>query len=592
MFKRVFDFKQILCLLLALVLTFGALAGCKKTGNDPATSSDSIASSDAETEPNDSSEVEEESFEETTEPEEEEEEVDYSHLDEIENFPYRVYNAKAPIMNNYRGMSATVWHAYGFMKDDKTGRVYTDEMMDIEMDRLQRMGVKTCRTAMKSQWIWSEKNGNWDFNSARANYFYDYCKALQDRDMNVMMQVGWDIEFVCRNVEGSTQAEADYLFGEGNSINGEEVGFDFSGMDEKHIRMSKAALRFGYLYSELLFSLKQKGIHNIDYLSYFTEPSNRNTDGSYHVTSWGPSAEDYIFICRIIKDYLDKTGASAWSKGMGPNAGGHNPEILHYTLMTDPDLFDIYSSHIYPTCNSYQDNTYYDTTYPLTEAYINYLKQYNRYGKKEFWYDEFFANDTWQTQNRTNRNTSAWPGLQTVVSAIASGTLGVNNIITWQAIDQLWTDTAHQGTEFVDGIHMVGMVPSLFVSDIPRGAYYMCGLFSYYNGFENGKFYETSYTDYYVESGLHISAVELEDGNWTITVVNVNPTETTFTLNFDKALNKTLYRHKEESATLVPDSYAYIADVDKVYADVEKVLCDTIPGGSMAVYTSVAKTPQ
>ena len=87
--------------------------------------------------------------------------------------------------------------------------------------------------------------------------------------------------------------------------------------------------------------------------------------------------------------------------------------------------------------------------------------------------------------------------------------------------------------------------------------------------------------------GVYIGAVQLEDGNWTISVVNLNIDEAYLDISLDKALNKTMFRHVFDSAKNVADPSARLADVDKYFVNVKNKFFDTIPGGSVVVYTSL-----
>lgn len=602
MFNNISFTKRIVLLVLSLAIAISLLGACSNSDSADNNSSSKNTSSANEKKPNNNTTSDntnnlidpdapldgEENIPDTDTNipgDEEFEDEDYSKP----VYTYTVPNASKPVIDSYRGMSATVWHAYGFMKDDKTGRVYTDEMMEIELDRLQRMGVHTCRTIMKSQWIWSATANNWDFDSKRANYFYDYCKELQRRGMNIILNLGWDVEFAIEIVkEGKdAQEEVAYLNGRGDDVNGESVGYDFSGLNEYWTRVTKSGLRYADLYAKLLTELRSRGINNIDYLLYFTEPSNRKADGSYHPEGAGASAEQYTKLCRIISDALDKSGTVGNIKSVGACQGGANDGLVRYVIAHDPELFDILGSHHYPTATYITDNVYYEVADILWEKYIDAMKGANLFGRKEFWCDEYAANDS--TTVKGEPDTSPWNGLQAVVGLIASQRRGISNTISWQAADQLWTDSIYNEGEFREGVHMCGAMPSLFNSDIPRGEYYMWGLFSRYNGYQNGKVYYVDYTedDIHVFSGLHIGVVQLEDGNWTVTVVNADTEPSTFIIDFEKAIGRTLYRHTENVETCSPDSKALIADVDKVYMGVQDKFTDTIPGGTLAVYTTV-----
>ena len=609
--------KQIICLCLALVLAV-SLIGCNSTDDSDKTSSDSSVSSNESTP--DDSEITSEPTESTDDTadngdsETEEPDDNWQEEEEEEPFgynwvvPLKVFNGGAPIIDTYRGMSATVYSAFGFMKDDKSGRAYTDDMLKLEIDRLQKMGVRTCRTKVNTPWFWDETTGNWNLDSVRANYMYEYCKELQSRGMNIVMQLGWDVEFVIEIIkEGkSAMQEAKYLDGRGEDVNGESVGYDFSGLDEYWTRVTKGGLRFGYLYKNLLTELRARGIHNVDYLMFFTEPSNRNADGSYHIPEGpGPSAEAYTKLCRIIKDYLVEADVLDGILTMGGAQGGNSDQLLRYILANDPDVFEIHACHTYPTAPDITYNVYHDYAYEYFGRVMGAMHEYGVFGKKEYWCDEFSARDDAANSNRMQPDEHPWYGLQGVVGAIAAQASGVSNIITWQAADQLWTDQTNTGGEFNNGIHMCGAMPSLFMSDVPRGEYYMWGLFARYNGFKNGKVYRTNYTDEHrfrfkgdehdrvtsldVVSGLHLGVVQLENGGWTITVVNADSIEDRqFMIDFEKTLGGvTLYRHTENVYTCERNTGAVIADVDKVFVGVKDKLKDTIPAGTVAVYTTI-----
>lgn len=259
--------------------------------------------------------------------------------------------------------------------------------------------------------------------------------------------------------------------------------------------------------------------------------------------------------------------------------------MMQYILKRDTEVFDVWGSHTYPAGQSITSNLYYDLYQPIWESYMQPMKDYDLYDNTEFWVEEFQTRD--QTFSVGRPDNTPWVGLQGVVAAIAAAQEGVSNISTWQSFDQLWTDQNNTNGEFLNGIHMCGHAPSLFMSSIPRGPYYIYGLYGKYNGYEGGTVYRTNIEDWYWDSGLYINAVKLSDGNWTITVVNAEINDAVFTIDFEKSIGKTLYRHTENANDLVPDAYAELATVDKVYVDVEDKLIDKLPGGTVAIYTTI-----
>lgn len=575
---------KLLCLALALCLSLSLLGGCKK--KNPDVGSSEQTEQHAPTDSVDSNEPTEELIEEEPSEEEPSTEPEEDYTEETPIYDLHVYNAQKPVQTHYRGISSTVYHAFGYMKDDKSGRAYTDDMLKIELDRLQDTGIHFCRTRFDTRWIWSGTKGNWDFNTARANYFYDYCNALQDRGMEVILSVGWHFSALLEN-EQSGIPEADYLMGNNDNINGEGIGFDYSGMDAEDIRFANAALRYGDAYAKLLKELKSRGIHNISHLLYFTESCSYSysADPAEGQKQRYKDYARYLTCSQIIKKTLEKNGVGDWAKHMGPNQSSPTAQMMQYIFERDTEVFDVWGSHTYPAGQSITSNLYYDLYQPIWAAYMQPMKDYGLYDDAEFWIDEFQTRD--QTFAVGKPDNTPWVGLQGVVGAIAAAQEGVSNISTWQSFDQLWTDQNNSSGEFLNGIHMCGHAPSLFMSSIPRGPYYMYGLYGKYNGYEGGTIYKTNLEDWYWDAGLYINANKLADGNWTITVVNAEMYDATFTVDFEKAIGKTLYRHTENANDLQPDAYAELATVDKVYVDVEDKFIDTLPGGTVAVYTTI-----
>ena len=121
--------KKIICVLLCLAMALTCFAGCssknsakkkKKNTKKPTSSSASVSSDDTSSDnivSDDDSSTEEPG---TLDPE--------APIDnETEYLQLSVLNGQTPITKNYRGHSATIYHAFGFMEDESSGRVYTEK---------------------------------------------------------------------------------------------------------------------------------------------------------------------------------------------------------------------------------------------------------------------------------------------------------------------------------------------------------------------------------------------------------------------------------------------------------------------------------
>lgn len=586
--------KRYICLILSLIIAFSLLVGCKSNEDDTQkTSSEQIENpnsnmgDDEMTEkiPN-SSETDYVDTEQLEDGWTEDEEYN----DEIIELDLEVHNSKKPITNKYHGFSSTIYHAFGYMKNDASGRAYTDKMLELELDRLTNLGVRTVRTRFQSQWVWSEQKG-YDWNSERFGYFCDYAKALQQRNVDIILQVGWHFDWMSEEGIGSLNDDT-YFKGYGDDLHGESTNFNFGGMSDYDARITKGARRYAHWIGESLKELRSRGINNIKILSYWVEPCNAYgtyPEGYTGDRSHGHDKRQYALFVRQFRNKLAEAKLDHTVDHMGPNELSTAPEpnrapTLEYVLENDPDLFTIYSSHHYPKSDSTVNDVYYSITEPHQQYYIDMMKKHGLYGKKEFWMDEYNAHykDYGPAQN------NSWQGLQTVMGGIVAQQKGINNVILWQLYDQLWTDRTNNGKEWINGIHMTGYVPSLFVSSIPYSQYYPIGLFMKYNGNGNGSAIETN-NAYLAEcgEGVYVGAVKLENGKWTISVVNLNLDDRRIHVKFDKPINQTLYRHLCVTSDIKPTPKAELAPADKIYGNVQDKFTDIIPSGSIAIYTGV-----
>lgn len=606
-------FIKLICLVLCLFVAISLLGACSDHGANssepPVSSEDSAINGDDNSDNNENTDNQDDGDVFDTPIDDSEDYGDYyddgSESDDedisdeyVNTETLHVYNKEAPILNDYRGMSASVYHAYGHMKDDKSGRAYTDEMMDLELSRLVDSGIRFCRTRYTTQWAWDKASGGWNWNAPRQSYYWEYCRNLQNRGLYVVHSVGWHLGCHTELTSGSIDEHGYITKSEEypNDLYGECEGYDFSKCkNDEYRRMAKESLRMGYAYAQLLKEAKARGIHNITHFLYFTEPSNQtiktvNMPDESHpaYNKQGGEADEYIFIVQTIQSVLKKEGVYDMVKHVGPNQGGisHGDGLLRYMLERDlVDMFDVWTAHFYPKANDSTNNVYYNVIDPVFESYVQPLKDVGAYKKVEFWADEFNCRD----ENTDLGKDDAWMGLQVVVGGIVAQQRGIHNISLWQMFDHLWTDQTNTGGEFVNGIHVCGFAPSLFVSSIPRGQYYSVGLFAKYNGYQNGKSYRTNNYELqnYGVGDIHVGAVQLEDGSWTITVINTYVEPYEITVEFDKAIYQTLYRHVNNVNTNIPSTAAKIADADKTFANVKDKFTDVIEGGSVVIYTGV-----
>lgn len=172
-------------------------------------------------------------------------------------------------------------------------------------------------------------------------------------------------------------------------------------------------------------------------------------------------------------------------------------------------------------------------------------------------------------------------GSNIVNAAVAYMNSGCNGSMLWTLFDQQWPNCHTTNSDsFVNGDHQCGVAPLLSKSLIPHLSYYAFGLLSRYTGGWGSKVYKGVGTQ-----NLHTTMNILPDGNITLVVVNNKATSDEFVVNFDLAVNKTLYRHCFDPSAVVPNSQAILPGVDAEFK-VEKTLKDSIRPFSVTIYTS------
>ena len=593
---------RLICLILSLFVVVSLLGACSKTdtadtssepSNDSQTDDDSYDDEDDEFEDDDSGDDWDDMEDDDWDDEEDEDDDDDDGTYSEELF---VYNSEEPITKNYRGISASVYRHDNYIMDDKYGRGYTDEQKEIELTRLQETNTRFVRQYYQPAHAWNNSadggRGGWDLGgNGRIKYFWDYCRGLQSKGINVLLGVGWHLEVYAK--DSTSMAYAPYI----NNLEaypeefyGESAGFDYSTCkNAEFLRMARESLRMGHFIVETYKYAKAHGINNITHFLYFVETSYMNTkypEEDDYLAPEGDSAPEYVHVVKTIQWKLKREGVYDLVSHIGPNQSReHGDGLVRYMLERGcEDMFDVWTMHFYPCAPDLTSDVYFDICDPIFQSYVQPLKDYGIFGKDEFWYDEGYA----QADNSKNGIENGWAGLQNAVVGIVAQQRGIDNWSTWQIFDQLWVDQITTSVENINGIAICGSSPSLLISSIPKAQYYGTGLYSRYNGWRGGWAYRTNEADLaYNAARIHVGAVKLEDGSWTITVVNTSIDEFDITIKFDKAIYQTLYRHYVNVSTLVPTTAARIPDADKTFANVKDILTDTIEGSSIVVYTGV-----
>ncbi len=472
----------------------------------------------------------------------------------------------------------------GFMfLPDEYGRNYTDAQIEEELKRMDDMDVNMVRSYMDAGFAFKERVGDvitYDWDSERMKAFYKWLDAMEERDIEVAVNMGWGIGSIAN---ATTQDHLKY-----------QIPWYVSGQLNIYSDMIDMYADWVKLFIEEV--IIKRG-YDIEYLVMFTEPYHFNEYTFYVAPGKKETKNAWEVTVDVIKatdKKLKDVGLREKVKLTGPQYGLSKDfyegetleEELNWWISRIDDCIDVYTFHWYiptwpgsGTVNSAA--SVYDDNYDLWVYYFEEFVRIISKTGKPFWFDEWMYGGNAIENQKTDFY--AEQIAQTVIAAMNSG---VNSCIYWQMFEIVWPTRTDTGGEFKDGIHILGTAPSLYTSAIPYKLFYGFSLLTKYAGeFSNNKIYYGE-----GENGVCLSMVEYEkDGKkyQNVIVVNTTSMEQKISINFEKSIGKNMYRYCFDPLTIKPNTSAEMIDADKGFKNVDKILQDTIPAGSIVVYSTV-----
>lgn len=492
----------------------------------------------------------------------------------------------SPLTTTYTGVNKTVYHP---VISDVMGRRYTEAQWAFEIGKMKDAGITTIRTMFKSQWAYTGDDDNpWDWESEEMQQFYAWCNKLNEYGMEVAVILGWSVPYF---VYGATSIpEVKYLAPRIYDENG-NVKYTISwGILHPAIDFSLAAERYAEWGTQAIAAINNHGVTNVTHALTFNEPSHRN--GSLYE---GAHAKEML---QLVETLVDKMNATTLSNGktvresiklVGANqANSVNAGLADYFLKNSKygiDLYDIWTTHYVESAHDTiygPENDHYDTQLATYKTMlINYA------GKKPFWLDEFACHGRFTDVDDT---TQRWWGVDYASQYVALMNSGMSGGILWQYSDCLWSYMSGSGGDFSYGIHLTGATQATLKTQTPYYSYYAITLLTKYMSCNDDSL---TYLGESNDAHIHTSAVQLADGNWSVLVVNNNLEDKAISITFESSIGgKNMYRHVYDYETVTPDSQARIIDADKTYCAVTDTINDTVPAGSVVVYTTIkGETP-
>ena len=496
-----------------------------------------------------------------------------------------VKNGSDPIIENFRGLTGSVYHATEFLDMDPNGRYYTDEMIDYELSRYREAGFKYVRTQFKSDWMYSGDDSDpWDWENEKMLGFYEFCKKAEEHELEVLVVFGWLYSaMMMGGTENDSFLEVPYLMPRELDENGDPIVVrHWWGIYSEKLDYEEQNRRYADWGVQFIKALEEHGVKNANNLIVFNEPKENGgmATGAYIEYE----KETFLALHNALKD----AGLRDRVTLIGPNQNSKSGTAgMAAAFMSDKkysEIFDIYSSHTTPSGATSTDDVY-EAAYSLYTGFMQRVEDYELLNVKEFWLDEFSTNgDMHLGDNDSNDDT--WQGTQTATVILAAYNAGISAISTWQFIDQTWAGYYGSGGEYLYGTQILGSMRSLYNSETPFPSYYAVSLLSKFSGDGKGKTYFTEFSEDH--PGVYIAAVQLESGDWSFFVVNMTSDTKEININLEESLGgATLYRYMYSPSTVKPTSSAKLITADKGYKNVENNILDTLEGGSVVVYSTV-----
>lgn len=499
--------------------------------------------------------------------------------EELDVLDLKINNSKV-LNSDWNGVNA-INQGFMFMPDEY-GREYNDAQIEEELKRMADMDINMVRSYMDAGYAFEGRNGDkivYDWDNEKMQGFYKWLDAMQERGIEVAVNMGWGVGSVANYTSIDTAGYDIPWFLSGNSI----------------IYPDKIDIYTEWVELFIKEVIIERG-YDIEYLVMFTEPYAHNeyevivdTDNNRVKKDGWDVAVDII---RATDAALKEAGLRDMVKLTGPQIGFSSKFYRGDTLEDDinwwieqiDDCIDVYTFHWYvptwPGTPKSSSASLYDDNYDLWVYHFEMILDIISKTGKPYWLDEW--NYGGQVMEIQKEDFYAQQVAQTVVAAMNTG---INNAMYWQMFETVWPNRFDDGLEFKEGIHVIGTTPSLYESAIPYKLYYGFSLLAKYGGEIGSKTYYGA-----GKKGVYCSMVEYEKNGkiyQNVIVVNTTALEQKISVNFEKSIGKDMYRYLYDPLATVPNTAAKMIAADKGFKNVDTVLQDAIPAGSIVVYSTV-----
>ena len=472
----------------------------------------------------------------------------------------KLYN-KTPANPDFLGFGA-LYYPWIYLKDS-FGRNYTEQQAEEELNRLKLSGVRIVRTTLfvSSDW-YNTKDDKWNLSGERFEAILRSLKGIEERGIDIMLNFEW-----------------------GNSIN--QNGVIFGDPQLASFDFEKQCDIFAAFVCEYLKTISEKGVTAVKYITFFSEPGSGFING-YYTPEAKSLLEKYKDCISLVHKTLEKAGIRKNYKFILGNVALET-EMWNFTHQLFAPMYetlapygDEWSYHNYNKYISQYDNTALKFENMMTFVNDDIQKK-TGVSAQNVWIDEYNATDRNNSWYET-RNSSSWNPIHLIAGMVAYMNIGYKTVLHWTFTNTLWVGSKGTSADnWENGFHCWGLVPNPLQEKSPYNSFYAYQIVA--SHIFPGR---TFRGDNYSESGLCCAANESKSGDLTIIVVNSSVYDTPFELLFEKELDeKCFYRYLFEGLKEYRDNDATPISSSKEIRNTVKSIKDTIPCGSVAVYTTI-----
>ena len=442
--------KKIIALLLVVVMLFG-VAAC--TNTDVTSKQEGTSSIDDEVSQDTSSKDDTSSDDKKTNSSKKEPTAITTTRTEKEDGIINLNIDNSKVFNsNWEGVNA-INQGFIFLPDE-FGRDYSDAQIAEELKRMDDMDINMVRSYMDAGYAFKsrkDKEITYDWNSERMQAFYKWLDAMEERDIEVAVQMGWTVASVAG--------------GRTNDALGYTIPWYVKKEHEEYYNVYSEMIDMYTDWVELFIKevIIKRG-YDIEYLVMFTEPYHKDVTFTqseytfYYEAKEGATMTKHgwevsVDLIQATHKALKEAGLRDKVKLTGPQYGLSNhffegetlEEEINWWIERIDDCIDVYTFHWYvpswPGQYSASDDkqgstegaSILDDNYDIWEYYFTEMVNIISKTGKPFWFDEWnYGANAIQIQVKD------FYAQQVAQAVIAAMNTGVNNMIYWQMFETVW----------------------------------------------------------------------------------------------------------------------------------------------------------